>query len=265
MDKTRQQSIRLGAISACGPRSCCRAVGKWGHLMPVHEQVHDPDCVNYARAAEAGGEGTTEDAPTFEPGAEEEQTGDNCLHQFAQCQECLNAQFQYVLGQVQANLHHMTGNDQETIQRAAGHSQGPKCKWVNVAGEPTSDRCRPTVVSRAWCISACWLRTVLTAKSVTEVQAAKCRILFCSIDGRTKDERLKDGIREFEAWRACITRVALNHSQWVKIFYKAAIKMQRLAEDQAAAFAAEAFSSWLHEGPMDGLRRQHQLSRTADG
>ena len=41
--------------------------------------------------------------------------------------------------------------------------------------------------------------------------------------------------------------------------------MQRQAEDHAAAFAAEAFSNWLHEGPMDGLGRQHQLSRTAVG
>ena len=57
----------------------------------------------------------------------------------------------------------------------------------------------------------------------------------------------------------------MDHRAWVKVFYKAAIKRQRQCEDQAAALAAEAFSNWLQEGPMCGLKRQHQLSRTATG
>ena len=86
---------------------------------------------------------------------------------------------------------------------------------------------------------------MLIAEKQTEIQAVKWRMLFHSIDTQSKDGRLNDGIDEFLAWRACITREALNHRQWVKLFYMAAVKMQKQSEDQAAAFAAEAFHNWL--------------------
>ena len=187
------------------------------------------------------------------------------MNQAVKCQECINAQFQNTLGRIQAQLHHLAGNDRGAIDRAAGHSQGPKTKWVNAAGEPASDSCRSTVVSRAWGISAGWLRIVLTAKRQTEVESAKWRMLFHSIDLESKDARLQDGIAEFVAWRACITREALDHKQWVKTYFKAAIRMQKQCEERAAAYAAEAFSNWLQEGPMGGLKQQHRLSRTATG
>ena len=181
------------------------------------------------------------------------------------CQKCLDAQFQNALGRVQVQLHHLAGPDQVAVERAAGHSQGPKFKWVNACSEAASDRCGSTVLSRAWSISACWLRTVLTAKKWTTVQSAKWRILFHSIDTQSKDARLQAGLTDFEAWRKCISREALDLRAWVKVFYRAAIKRQKQCEEQAAAFAAEAFSNWLQEGPMCGLKRQHQLSRTATG
>ena len=158
--------------------------------------------------------------------------------------------------------HNCTIWQEEAIQRAAGHSQGPKCKWVNVGSETASDRCRTTVLSRAWSISACWFRTVLTAKKQTAIQAARWCILFYSIDTQSKDERLRAGLDDFVAWRTCITRESLSPKQWVKTFYRAAIKMQKLCEDRAAAFAAEAFRKGLQEGPMS-VKRQHQVSRTA--
>ena len=175
--------------------------------------------------------------------------------QAAKCQKCIDAQFQNALGRVQAQLHHLAGNDQATISRAAGHSQGPKTKWVNVVGEPASDKCRSTVVSRAWAISVCWFRTVLTAKRKTETQSAKWRILFHSIDLESKDPRLQAGGADFIAWRACISKEALGHRAWAKGFYSAALEMQKKTEAQAAAHSAEAFSNWLQEGPMSGLNR----------
>jgi hypothetical protein len=185
--------------------------------------------------------------------------------QAEKCQECIDAQFQDALGRIQQQLHHLAGNDQATIDRAAGHSQGPKTKWVNAAGEPASDRCKDTVVSRAWAISACWLRTVLTAKTRTEAQSAKWRILYHSIDLESKDERLQAGVADFRAWRACITREALGHRAWAKGFYSAALDMQKKTEAEAAAHAAVAYSNWLQEGPMSGLKRQHRMSRVATG
>ena len=76
---------------------------------------------------------------------------------------------------------------------------------------------------------------------------------------------MQSGLREFEAWRSCISREALNVKTWAKTFYKVALRKQHLAEQQAAAMAAESFSNWLHEGPTGGAKRQHQLSRTAVG
>ena len=185
--------------------------------------------------------------------------------QAEKCQVCIDAQFHDALGRIQHQLHHLAGNDQTAIDRAAGHSQGPKTKWVNVAGEPASDRCRSTVVSRAWAISACWLRTVLTAKTCTEAQSAKWRILHHSIDLESKDPRLQAGVADFIAWRVCISKEALGHRAWAKGFCSAALEMQKKTEAQAAAHSAEAFSNWLQEGPMSGLKRQHRMSRVVTG
>ena len=184
--------------------------------------------------------------------------------QFGTCQRCVDAQFQMTLGRIQCQLHHLAGHDAEAVARAANHSQGPKAKWVNVGIEMASDRCRSTVPSRAWSISACWLRTILTAKRRTEAQAAKWRMLYHPIDTKTMDEDLRADVDHFLAWRSCITKEALDHRQWAKTFYAAAIRMQKLCEGRAAARAAIAFRKGLLEGPI-GVKRQHQLSRTTEG
>ena len=189
----------------------------------------------------------------------------------AYCHECINAKFLSTVQCIQAQLNHLAGYGQAEVERSAGHLDGPKCKWVNIQSEPGSDRCRSTTVSRAWAISACWLRTVLTAPKLSVQQSAKWRVLFHPIDTTTEDERLrpnwglKQQMVEFVVWRRCITREALDHKVWVKTFYRTALKMQRLFENQAVRHAAEAHGRWLQEGPMQGLRRQHQMSRTAVG
>ena len=43
----REQTVRLEASRNCEAKACCRAVGKWGRLMPTHQQVHDPGCANF--------------------------------------------------------------------------------------------------------------------------------------------------------------------------------------------------------------------------
>ena len=273
-----KRSATAESIMAMKASGCCRNVAKWGHAMAVQNLIHDPECVNYmaAKPVDETGDGMRqrqqqqqqqqlqhrELGDAKDPGGVCKGVG---ARQAEKCQECINAQFQNALGRIQVQLHHLAGNDQEAIDRAAGHSQGPKTKWVNIAGEPASDKCRSTVVSRAWAISACWLRTVLTAKRKTEAQSAKWRILFHSIDLESKDPRLQDGIADFKAWRANISREALGHKAWAKAFYSAAMQMQKQSEGQAAAYSAEAFSNWLQEGPMSGLKKQHQMSRTATG
>ena len=47
--------------------------------------------------------------------------------------------------------------------------------------------------------------------------------------------------------------------------YVQALELARKASEQAARAAARQFGNWLQDGPSAGLKRQHQLSRTAVG
>jgi len=51
----------------------------------------------------------------------------------------------------------------------------------------------------------------------------------------------------------------------VEAFLRVAVRSAEHADGRAAAIAAKRFADWLQEGPAQGLKRQHLLSRAAAG
>jgi len=117
--------------------------------MSAQELVHDTGCVNFVDVEPiSSGGGGQKDAIIGHSSAQVEADGKTQLldiHLFGTCQQCVDAQFQAIMGRIQCQLHHLAGHDAEAVARAANHRQGPKAKWVNVGIEVASVRCSSTV------------------------------------------------------------------------------------------------------------------------
>ena len=57
----------------------------------------------------------------------------------------------------------------------------------------------------------------------------------------------------------------LEYKSWVVAFKKAATKNAETEAKAAQHASLMKWTQWIHEGPADGLRRQHRFTRTVKG
>ena len=57
----------------------------------------------------------------------------------------------------------------------------------------------------------------------------------------------------------------LEHGSWVEAMKKAAIANAETEEKAAQYASLMKWTQWIHEGPADGMKRQHKFSRTIKG
>ena len=74
-----------------------------------------------------------------------------------------------------------------------------------------------------------------------------------------------DGFKRFRIWRKQLTREMLGFKVWASALKKAAIENAEKEEKAAQHASLMKWTKWIHEGPADGLRRQHKFSRTVKG
>ena len=86
-----------------------------------------------------------------------------------------------------------------------------------------------------------------------------------AVELKDPSDELQQSALDFQAWRGRLHLLPLDNAVIVKQLYVQALELARKSAEQAARAAARNFSKWLHEGPSAGLKRQHQLSRTAVG
>ena len=161
-------------------------------------------------------------------------------------------------------LHDLQGIEPEQRASAAKWNDGPKFVWRNLAAPRASDDTKSNPVSRAWKRTAAWLNAAATAKD-SQKQAAIWKLLFYDHQLQVNDARLTSDAVAFTRWRQCLSWSALQNNTWVQAFRKVATTEASAAELKAGRLAAEKFTSWISEGPANGLKRQHMFARCATG
>ena len=171
----------------------------------------------------------------------------------------------------------MHGGDQRAAQRRCGldadeaahftgRVDGPDFTTRQLGNDTAADA-KTTSAARAWRRSAVWLQKLRIASNSKE-RLAVCWRLFHYKHPRPEfaeaTEAQRDVFAEFEAWRTVVGRTYLNDS-WVDIFRNRALEKVKQQEGQAQRAHLLAWQSWMHEGPADGLRKQHQFTKVEGG
>ena len=162
-------------------------------------------------------------------------------------------------------LHELQGLCTDDTAGEPEWLEGPRFKWTNLASRTATDGGKSNPVARAWKRTVEWLRACAEAKAPGQAQAAVWRLLHYNHNLVINDPALKDDADAFSRWRSCMAWIPLQQKCWIDAFLQVAIKEAKRAETKAARLAASRFEEWIKDGPGQGQKRQHLLSRAATG
>ena len=120
-------------------------------------------------------------------------------------------------------------------------------------------------MSRAWRRTTAWLRDLTANRTVATANAARWNLLYYHHNLTVDDPFLQADAAAFRSWSRVMTPSSLSNPAWAKSFLGVAEKEADHSDAKASRLATAKFTDWLHEGPAQGLKRQHLFSRVATG
>lgn len=181
------------------------------------------------------------------------------------CGDSLDEECSALICSIERELSAVAGHPPGLASQHAGRADGAKFVWRSACGPPASDKCRSSPISRAWRRIESWLRAITSAHTVDRADAARWKLLHHRLRLEVDDPALLQAKLQLLAWNTLLSETALRTPFWVGALTEAAAAKAVEAETAAARSANAAFGAWMREGPSDGLRRQHRLSRSATG
>lgn len=155
----------------------------------------------------------------------------------------------------------------EEAAKKSGREVGVKYCWKNVIVDERADSTRTTSVSRAWRRSAVWLGDIGRTKLRKVASAARWRLLLYKHpkpDMATATQVQLVALATFEEWQLVSKGMLLQHAV-VTMMGKVAVKQAEKEERAARVASLVQWTIWLHEGPANGLSRQHRFTRLPTG
>ncbi len=173
----------------------------------------------------------------------------------------LNAEYTRLVSSIESELSTVAGHTADQAEAHAGRAEGLSFVWRNACGDIATVAARCTPVSWAWRRIANWLGDIRRAGVQSHTAAAARRRLL------RYDHKLPNSAEaaQLQAWLGLLTPEMLSSTSWVLSLGQTATLAAERAEAEATKAARLAWTSWLHDGPAHGLRRQHRMSRTAMG
>lgn len=86
---------------------------------------------------------------------------------------------------IEEELCTMEGREGKEAANSSGKKDGAAYCWTNAMGETTAENSRTTSVSRAWRVSARWLKDIVKAKDKKTASVAAWKLLSTSAPVRT--------------------------------------------------------------------------------
>ncbi len=179
----------------------------------------------------------------------------------------LHEEYAKWLGSAEQQLASIDGRHLKGDGHGRTRVDGPEFVWKVACGSPADDPVAVSGVARAWSLTARWLSRMLRVPSSTRCwKKAWWNVRFYRHDwGKSRADDYLDDVMGFLAWRDALPTLSTPPAHAVQAFATAATA-------NAASFVAKtqrqrmnSWTTWLHEGPAAGLRRQHRMSRVASG
>ena len=180
--------------------------------------------------------------------------------------EQLGLNFRGCTEHLEQELNAIAGLEGEDAIKFCGRIEGPDFVWKKACDDKSSSA-RTTHVSRAWRLSAIWLKAVGRAGTKNyRRRLAACWKLFNYKHPPPKqvDEEQREQFKAFEAWRRVIATVQLD-DHWVRVFTDMAEEKATQLERQAQKDQYHNTVNWIQDGPSKGLRKQHQFTKVRGG
>ena len=172
-----------------------------------------------------------------------------------------------VLRAIETELYELLAH--QCMPGELSRAEGPALVWRQLQHQSTPEHGRGNPLVHGWATVVCWLRTAITSTSLSRRQSAKWRLLYVDPGGVSRDppshKELQQAVLTFRAWRDRLHWLPLDDAAILKQLYVQALGFAKATAEQASRLAARAFAQWLQDGPAAGLKRQHQMSRTAVG
>ena len=174
------------------------------------------------------------------------------------------------LDMVESELADVMCFDQYQRRRASGRANGPRFAMKPALGTVGSPLAKVSHTTEAWRLAAAWLRRIeqglrdaAGANGVLDHGAMRARYRFCVADWKLLGS--DDKADQFRQWHRSVTFAQLQQCGHVQRLLVEAHEKALALDRQDQRGALLSWRSWLTEGPADGLRRQHKVSRTAAG
>ncbi len=169
---------------------------------------------------------------------------------------------------IEGELASVAGLDAGEARKHAGRAKGPSFSWQPAMGHLRASEAPTTHVAMAWRRTSRWLRQALAAPDAsTEREAAirKIRHYQHPWNAAAADPEDVHHFTLLLAWRNAVDRPALRARAFAEALAASAEAQAQRLEARRRGRVRNAWTAWLHDGPGNGLRRQHRLSRTAVG
>ena len=135
-------------------------------------------------------------------------------------------------------------------------------------GEATAENSRTTSVSRAWRVSARWLKDIVKTKEKRTASTAAWKLMYYEHprpDMAMATPSQLEAMFCFSAWQRSLTRGMVLNPCVVKMLVHVASKQAEIQEKAASVASILKWTAWLAEGPGNSLKKLHRFSREATG
>lgn len=169
---------------------------------------------------------------------------------------------------IEAELCVVEGLDGEDAAKKSGRREGVKYCWKNALGDTTAESGMTTSVSRAWNWSAVWQIDITKTKDCRVAGADMCKLtryMHPKPDPARASVAQLSAMACFDVWQKSLARGQLLTKVWIEMLMFVATKQAEAEESTAQIAAVVKWTSWLLEGPANGLRRLHRFTRVATG
>ena len=173
----------------------------------------------------------------------------------------VDTEYPKLLSIIEHQLSAVAGHSEAEAAQHAGRSAGPKLSWVSAIDAPTGVA-GLSAVTRAWTLTAKWLRTLSGLPAGNNSGAARLRRAICRHDHQLPSSL--DG-QLFQQWQCSVTSTALQSQHWATMLLEVATSMAQRHTDADVHRSRASWITWLNDGPAAGLRKQHAMSRVAVG
>ena len=174
----------------------------------------------------------------------------------------VDVEFSKVLAVVEDQLAEVCGLGRDEKARASGRVDGPRFALrpaLELCSSSSTDGCP---AARAWTLTAKWLGRL---QRLLGTPAADCAIKLRQAVRKHHHSGCSELLDNFALWQKGVTVDMLWNRPMLQVLLATCNYMAEWCKERQQRLSVANWRTWLEEGPAKGLKRQHRMSRVANG